>query len=308
MRICSLLPSATEILYALGLGDDIVGVSHECDYPLDALHKPKVIRTVIDQDRCSSEEIDRTVRASLERRESLYQLDAEAFARARPDLVITQELCEVCAINSDHVLDALRRLPHRPRIISLHSHTLEESLEDIRLVGEATSRPVEAQRLIRSCRERIERVKARLAGIARRPRVVCIEWLNPPMATGHWVPEMVELAGGVEVLGRAGQPSRYVTGDEVAAARPDALIFMPCGFPIERTRDELPVLTGQSWWNELSDVCREQVYLVNGPAYFNRSGPRLIDGIEILSGLLHPERCAELVPRGAAEPLRRVPA
>ena len=293
MRICSLLPSATEILFALGLGEQVVGVTHECDYPLEALEKPKVIRTVIDQHDLSSEEIDRRVRVALERRESLYLVDEDALRRARPDLIVTQELCEVCAIDSAQVFEALRNLPSRPRVVSLHPHTLEEALQDIRLVGEVTGREREAARLLVSLRERIERVRTLVAG-ASQPRVFCLEWLDPPMVSGHWVPEMVGLAGGHEVLGRAGELSRYVTWDEVTAAQPEVLIVMPCGFQIERTRRELPTLAARSWWPTLPAVRDGRVYLVNGPAYFNRSGPRLVEGIELLAGLLHPEQFADL--------------
>jgi iron complex transport system substrate-binding protein len=307
MRLCSLVPSGTEILYALGLGESLVGVSHGCDYPPDALQKPKVIRTVIDQDRLSSDDIDRAVRVSLERGKSSYEVDEEALRRAAPELIVTQELCDVCAIDTTEVSQALRTLTYQPRVISLHPHTLNESLGEIRLVGEVTGHQREADQLLRSYRERIERVQARLRGIAHRPWVFCLEWLKPLMASGHWVPEMVALAGGTEVLGRVGGSSRYVTGDEVVAARPEVLIVMPCGFPIERTRRELPLLTTQPWWNELPAVRDGRAYVVNGPAYFNRSGPRLIDGIELLAGLLHPDRCAALVPPGAAEPLASLP-
>ena len=299
MRICSLLPSATEILYALGLGDDVVGVSHECDYPPDALRKPKVIRTLIDQDTRSSEEIDQEVHRSLERRESLYQVDAEALRRLHPDLIVTQELCDVCAIDATQVSAALRALSYQPDVISLHPHTLQEMLEDIRLVGERVGHQAQAEELVASYRRRIDQVQTRLAGISRRPRVFCLEWLAPPMATGHWVPEMVELAGGIEVLGRAGQPSRYANAEEIVDARPEVLILMPCGFSIERTRRELAVVSAQPWWGRIPAVRDGQVHLVNGPAYFNRAGPRLIDGIELLASVLHPDRCAGLLPAGA---------
>lgn len=303
MRICSLLPSGTEILYALGLGDQVVGVSHECDYPPEARQKPRVIRTAIDSEYASSEAIDQAVRASLARAEPLYQIDTDALSRARPDLIVTQELCEVCAIDEREVSEALRRLPYRPQVVSLHPHTLEELLAEIPLVGERTGRRREAERLVASLRERIARVRECLSGITERPRVFCLEWLAPPMASGHWVPEMVELAGGTEVLGRAGEPSRYVTGEAIASAEPDVVVLMPCGFSIERTRAELSLVTGQPWWGALPAVRRGRVTLVDGPAYFNRPGPRLVDGIELLAGLLHPDRCGGLIPPGSIEPL-----
>ena len=305
MRICSLLPSGTEILYAVGLGESVVGVSHECDYPPDALNKPKVLRSRIDPEQLTSEEIDQAVRRSLEHGESLYEIDEETLRRAQPDLIITQTLCEVCAIGTSQVSEAVRHLSSPPRVLSLHPHTLEEALEDIRLVGEATGRQREADRLARACRERISRVQT-LVAHAPRPRVVCMEWLSPPMCGGHWVPEQVALAGGEEVVGQAGRPSRYVTADELVAARPDVVCVMPCGFPIERTRRELPLLTTQSWWKVLPAVHSGRVYLVNGPAYFNRSGPRLVDGIELLAGLLHPDLCEGLMPYGGVQPVERL--
>ena len=307
MRICSLLPSGTEILYALGLGDAIVGVSHECDYPDEAREKPKVVRAALDAERLSSEEIDRAVRSALSRREPLYQIDAEGLRRAQPDLILTQELCEVCAIGADQVSEAARLLPTRPRVVSLHPHTLREMLEEIRLVGEATGRAEQAERLMLQLQERLDRVQHLIEGQPR-PRVLCLEWLSPPMASGHWVPEQVERAGGQDVLGRVGTPSQYVTAEEIVASRPEIVVLMPCGFSIERTRRELQALTAQPWWAALPAVERRQVYLVDGPAYFNRSGPRLIDGVELLASLFHPDRCASLGVRphaaGAADTAR----
>ena len=300
MKICSFVPSATEILFALGLGDSIVGVSHECDYPPEALAKPRLLRTTIDQDRQSSREIDDAVRASLAGGMSLYEVDAEALRRAGPDLVLTQELCEVCAVDTSRVSAALRALPTRPDMLSLHAHTLQELMDEIQLIGRRTGRLDNAQRLVGALQERIADVTARLTGILHRPRVFCLEWLEPPMASGHWVPELVELAGGVDVLGRAGAASRYVTWDEVSAAGPEVLVVMPCGFSVERTRRELSLLTAQRWWAELPAVRQGRVHLVNGPAYFNRCGPRLIEGLELLAGLLHPERCA-IIPAEAKE-------
>ena len=298
MRICSLLPSGTEILYALGLGDEVVGVSHECDYPQEVRTKPRILRTIVDQDRLSSDQIDQLVRTSLERRESLYRLDVEALHRLQPELIVAQELCEVCAIDASDVVKVLTTLPYQPDVVSLHPHTLDEALEDIRRVGQLTGRQAQAEALLRSYRARLQHVQQFVATVSIRPRVFCLEWLKPPMGCGHWVPEQVKLAGGSEVLGRAGEPSRYVTAEEIVDAQPEVLILMPCGFSIERTRRELSTATTQPWWNEVPAVRDGQVFLVNGPAYFNRSGPRLIDGIELLAGLLHPDRCGRMIPPG----------
>ncbi len=302
MRIVSLLPSATEILYALGLGDAIVGVSHECDYPPEARTKPQLLDTVIDQDRLSSRQIDQAVRVALERRTSLYRVNEAALREAGPDLGITQELCAVCAVPSTQVHEAIGGLPKPPQVVSLHPHTLEEMLEDIRLVGEAAHTERQAEQLVTACRRRLQEVQKRLASVSSPLPVFCLEWLEPPMATGHWVPEMVERAGGREVLGRPGEPSRYVSDAEIVAAAPEVLILMPCGFSVERTRQELDAVKAQPWWERIPAVRNGRVYAVNGPAYFNRSGPRLIDGVELLAVLLHPDACADLATNADLAP------
>ncbi len=293
MRICSLLPSATEILYLLGLEEAVVGVSHECDYPPAAQRKPRVIRNLIDSEHLSSGEIDAAVHQALQERRPLYEIDEDALVQAQPELIVTQELCEVCAVDGSLAAQAARALSRPPDILALHPHTLEEVLDEILVVAERTGRRSRGEQVIGELRQRLEAVSQSVAQSTERPRVFCLEWLNPLMASGHWVPQMVEWAGGQEVLGRPGQPSRYVTPEEVAVAQPDVVIVMPCGFSIARMRQELAALTGQAWWQALPAVRARQVYLVNGPAYFNRSGPRLIDGIELLEGILHPDRCEQ---------------
>ncbi len=296
MRICSLLPSATEIVFALGLGDELVGVSHECEYPPSARQKPTVIHSTLHQEGpLSSLGIDRAVQASLRERRSLYQVDEALLHSLQPDLIITQALCDVCAIETVQVARLAHALPSRPAVLSLHPHTLSEALEDLRRIGDATGRRAQADALVRTLHQRLERVRTLVAKTTYRPRVFCLEWLEPPMASGHWVPEMVEVAGGQEVLGRAGVPSRYVTWPEIADARPEVLILMPCGFPIERTRQELSVVTAQPLWTSLPAVRAGRVYLANGPAYFNCSGPRLVDGVELLAGIFHPQQCGDLI-------------
>lgn len=302
MRICSLLPGGTEILFALGLEEAVVGVSHECDYPPPAARKPKIVRTNLNQDQLSSEAIDQAVQAAVRGGESLYQVNEDALRTADPDLLVTQELCKVCAIETTQVNRLLGILPRQPQVVALHAHTIADVLQDIRLIGKMTERPSQADALVAALTQRMEHVMALVAGRPR-PRVFCLEWLKPPMACGHWVPEQVAIAGGDEVLGRAGAPSRYVTWDDVAAAKPEVLILMPCGFSIERTRQELSVITQQPAWRTIPAVRDRRVYLVDGPAYFNRPGPRLIDGVELLAGLLHPDRCEGLMPCCAIEPL-----
>jgi len=303
MRICSLVPSGTEILYALGLGEQVVGVSHECDFPPDARSKPRMLRTSIDQAQLSSTEIDQAVRESLRRHGGLYQLDEALLARLAPDLVITQSLCDVCAIDADRVEQSVRAVVPQARVVSLHPHTLEEVFSDIRRLGHTTNRDVQARELVESLMARLERIQDVIRPQSERPSVFCLEWLNPPMASGHWVPDMVERAGGREVLGRAGQPSRYVTWEDIAAAAPEVLVLMPCGFPIDRTRRELSLLSAQPHWSRLPAVRTGRVHVVDGPAYFNRSGPRLIDGVELLAGLLHPARIRAIPGAGAAAAL-----
>lgn len=303
MKICSLLPSATEILFALGLGDAVVGVTHECSFPPEARRKPRVVTSVIDQDAQPSREIDRVVVEHLRRGDSLYRVDADLLKRLQPDLLVTQELCEVCAIDAADVMASLRVLSYRPTVISLHPHTLPEALNDILVIGRGTGRDTAAADLVGRLQARIERVRRLAAQMSTAPRVCCLEWMDPVMASGHWVPEMVELAGGVDVLGKAGEPSRYVEWEDVVAAKPEVVLVMPCGFPIVRARRELHLLVSRPGWEHLPAVQRRQVYLVDGPAYFNQSGPRLVDGLEILASLINPSAAGLDVPAGAIEPV-----
>ncbi len=300
MRICSLLPSATEILYTLGLGDDIVAISHECDFPPAAREKPAGMRCRIEPSRMTSEEINRAVGDCMQRGESLYELDVPLLTTLRPDLIVTQELCDVCALDTKHVTAALGSLPGRPAVVSLHPHTITEVFADMREIGRMTMRVDEASGLIASLERRIANVRERVAGRPR-PRVACIEWFSPLMACGHWVPEQVDAAGGVEVLSGPGQPSRTIAWDDVVAARPEVVVLLPCGLPIAQARRELAGLTSRPGWGALPAVANRRVFLVDGPAYFNRSGPRLVDGIELLADLLHPSPNRRPWPAEAVE-------
>lgn len=300
MRICSLLPSATEMLFLLGLGDQIVAVSNECDYPPEANAKRRVVRTAIDQERATSGEIHQQVQTARQHSHSLYEIDLEALRELAPDLIITQELCDVCAISSTQVLRDVSQLPSRPRIISLHPHTLDDVLRDLAALGEAAGASEQAAAETAKLRSRIETVRTLTAGRQRR-KVACIEWLDPLMSCGHWVPEMLEYAGGQDTLAKPGDRSRVITWEEVRAADPDVLLVMPCGFSIERTQREMGLLTSQAGWSQLRAVREGEVYLVNGPAYFNRAGPRLVGGIELMAALLHPDRCASLLPSGSSD-------
>jgi iron complex transport system substrate-binding protein len=291
MRICSLLPGATEIAYLLGLGDQIVGVTHECDYPPDAKYKPVVVRGVIDPNRMSSQEIDAKVAELLQAGKGLYTIDDKVFFEASPDVILTQGLCDVCALDYDEVVKAAQRLPRMPEIISLNPHSLAEILDDILRVGSATERESTATALVHALRERIDQV-----GIGEpkyRSRVVCLEWFEPLYVAGHWVPEMVALAGGFDVLGRKGEPSHKVTWRSVVDANPDVILLMPCGFDVRRTVKESTPLRSLHGWNDLPAVKAGNVYALNGNAYFSRPGPRLVHGLEILAGIIHPEQITE---------------
>ena len=287
MRICSLLPGATEIAFALGLGDQIVGVTHECDHPADAQIKPIVVKSMIDAKRMSGIEIDRKVAELLQAGKGLYFIDEAAFADAAPDVILTQGLCEVCALDYGEVVKAADKLLRPPTIISLNPHSMKEILDDIRRVGAATGRNNAATALVDDLRQRIEQVGGREPN--RRPRVVCLEWFEPLYSAGHWVPEMVALAGGHDVIGRAGEPSAKIDWRQVVEAQPEVMLLMPCGFDVRRTLRESTPLRAMPGWNELPAVRNQNVFALNGNAYFSRPGPRLVNGLEILARIIHPD-------------------
>jgi iron complex transport system substrate-binding protein len=294
-----MLPGATEIVYLLGLGDRLQGVSHECDHPPDARSKPRVIRSPFDSASLPSARIDELVAGAVAEGRELYHVDADAIARARPDLVLTQGLCEVCAVS---VRAVSASLPAGPRVLSLDAGSIEEMFADIRRVAQAAGVPERGARAVGELQAHLDEVRARVEGLPRR-RVVCLEWLDPPYNAGHWVPQMVEMAGGVEVLARRGEPSRRVRWDEVVRAAPEVLLLMPCGFGPERSLEELPLLRRLAGWEDLPAVRRGEVWAVDGNSYFSRPGPRLVDGVELVSQLLHPEEFG-LPMRGA---VRAVP-
>lgn len=290
MRICSLLPSATEILYALGLGSDVVAVTHECDYPAEARTKPVITRGAIDPATLSSAEIDALVSNHLHEHRGIYQLDRNLLERLNPDLLVTQELCDVCAVSYDEVQRAARTLYGERRILSLEPTTLSGVLDSIIAVGTATGAEPRARALVAALQQRLDRVRERTTAIAHRPRVACIEWLDPPFAGGHWVPEMVDLAGGIDVLGGAGEPSQRITWDAVLAAAPDAIVLMPCGFDASRTEREFRAGNRPPGWAAIPAAEAGQVWAVDANSFFSRPGPRLVDGVELLAALLHPEQ------------------
>ena len=303
MRICSFLPSATEMVYALGLGDSLYGVSHECDYPAEASIKPRVVKSKFDPADYTSHEIDRLVSDMNSRGERIYEVDVETLAQARPDLVITQELCEVCAISSEDVQRAIHELDTPPQMISLDPVSLEGVMGDIERLGEVTGTTERARELAVELRLRSETVRVKAAETAARPRVACIEWLDPVIVAGHWIPEMVQLAGGVDVLGRSGAPSRRIGMDELAGHNPEVLILMPCGMDVGRTVQEYSCLGNLEEWNALTAIQDGRAYASDAGALFSRSGPRLVDGLEIMAQMVHPEVFADPLPEGSAKRL-----
>ncbi|GJQ27276.1 MAG: cobalamin-binding protein [Phycisphaerae bacterium] len=287
MRIVSLLPSATEIVCALGLGDQLVGVTHECDYPPAVRSLPKVTHTLIPTD-AASRDIDEMVRAQLKTDRTLYKLDPATLERVQPDLIVTQTLCDVCAVAASDVAAAVCRLPGRPKVVNLEPTRLEDVFESMLTVGEAAGVAHRAMKVVSELKARVAMVATRASRIAKRPRVVLLEWIDPPFSSGHWSPELVELAGGREMLGRAGERSRGVDWEEIVRADPEVLVVACCGFDIERTKRDLPILRGHAGYEGLSCVRAGRIHVVDGNAYFSRPGPRLVESLELLAELIHP--------------------
>lgn len=294
MNICSFVPGATEVIAALGLADRLVGISHECDFPSSVRHAPILIEPTIGHGTPSSEEIDQEVKALVAAGRPLYHLDEQAFLDAQPDLILTQDLCDVCAVTPDHLARAIHLLPSPPRVVTLNPTTLEDMIRDVERIAQAAERLSEGQELARKLRSRLDAVLARNPSEQDRVRVACLEWLDPLYAAGHWVPEMVRLAGGLDVLGKNGSRSRETTWEEVAAAQPDILIVMPCGYSIERTMQELarPGQTQKEWARALDGW--PNTYIVEAASYFSRPGPRLVDGVELLASIIHPNPATTL--------------
>jgi len=289
MRICSFLPSTTEIVYELGLGENLVGVTHECDYPPEVKGKKTVIMSFLDQKKLSSREIDDLVTENAAQGKSTYLVDKDALKEANPDIILTQQLCEVCAVSGSQVMEAVEVLGHSPQIISLEPTTISEIFDTIITIGEATGTKERAIEITDKLKARVERIRSQLENERDRPRVFCLEWLDPPFVGGHWVPEMVEMAGGDNGLGKPGEPSFKVTWEDIVNFAPQMLFIMPCGFDIEKTLNELDVLTSREEWFSLPSTNRGQIYLLDANSYFSRPGPRIVDGLEILARAIHPE-------------------
>ena len=286
MRVASLLPSATEMVHFAGAGESLVGVTHECDHPPGVQNLPKLTSSKIDNSMTSAE-IDAAIGRNLTDTGSIYALDADLLAQLSPDLILTQGLCDVCAVSMSLVEEAASTLESKPEIISLNPTSLGDVLEDAARIGEALGRGKETSEKIAALTERLTRVAEVVAGLPR-PRVGCIEWLDPPFSAGHWVPEMVRLAGGEELFSGPGEPSRRLTWQDVFEAAPEVLVLMPCGFGVERTIHEARALPEMPGWDGLPAVKDGRVWVVDANSYFSRPAPRLVEGVEILARILHP--------------------
>lgn len=300
-RIATLLPSATEIVCALGLAEQLVGISHECDFPAEITHLPRLTRAKIDP-RGRSGEIDRQVRELVADGLSVYTVLEDELREAAPDVIITQDQCEVCAVSLAEVEVSVRRiLGADARVLSLSPNTMDDILGDFARVADATGAADAGQRLIDDARSRLARIADRAARARSRPRVACIEWLDPPMVAGNWVPGMVRACGGIYELAEPGSHSTAVSWPAIADSAPDVVIVMPCGFDLAQTRRELPALRENPIWRALPAVRNKRVYSVDGNAYLNRPGPRIIDSAELIAGLVQPDLFASLIPPASWE-------
>jgi iron complex transport system substrate-binding protein len=291
MRIVSLVPHATELLFALGLGDDVVGVTHECDFPEAVLSLPQVTRDVLPTG-LSAAEIDAAVRERTERGEAIYELDADLLHDLEPDLIVTQELCPVCAVSYEDVREVASAIATQPKVVALDPHTLGESFGDVRTIAQLTDTRDAALDLIARQRARVDAVRVAVRGAQRVP-TAALEWFDPVFVAGHWTPQIVELAGGVDVLGLPGEHSERSTWEMVAAAQPRVVVCMPCGYDAQRAAEE-----ARAHADSLRAVGAERIVAVDAAAYFSRPGPRLVDGLELLANILHPELVPDVEPPG----------
>jgi iron complex transport system substrate-binding protein len=296
VRIVSLLSSATEIVYSLHLQDRLVGISHECDHPPEALSLPRLSRSRFDPAGLTSGEIDAAVRRSMAEYGSVYEVDVAALASLRPDVVLTQAVCEVCAVPTGSVEDAVRSMDRRTTVVSLDAHTLEGILKTVHQVAEEVGEPERGHRTVAALRERIRRVEERVAG-RERPRVLALEWLSPPFSPGHWVPEMISAAGGESLVGIAGSHSREMEWSELDGLDPDVLLLLPCGYDLEGARVDADAHRERLLRLAPRAITSGRAWVADG-AFFSRSGPRVVDGIETLGRVLHPDGAPQLDAEG----------
>lgn len=303
MRVVSLLPAATEIVAALGRTADLVGVSHECDYPPEVASRPRVTHCEIHGGGLASEAADRWVADTLARTGTLYTLDEALVRRLAPDVVITQQLCDVCAVGYESVTAFAAALETPPRVVSLAPSSVDDVLEDVQRVARAIGAEARGSAVVAALRERIAAVRQRTATLPRR-RCVLLEWIAPPYRSGHWDPELVELAGGEELLGRRGEDAARVPWDAVVAAAPHVIVLACCGYDVERTLADVPLLRERPGWTSIPAVRNGAVWAVDGSAYFSRPGPRIVDSLELLASMLHPEEFPATLPPHVAVRVR----
>jgi iron complex transport system substrate-binding protein len=301
--IVSFLPSATEMVYALGLEDQLFGVTHECDYPPAARAKPVVVRSVLPVEQMTQREIDAAVTERLRSGLSLYQVDEPRMREIQPDLILTQDLCQVCAPSGNEVAQLLACLSPRPEILWLTPRSIAQIFDNLRQVASATNTLARADALIASAQARLDRIATRAAAASAQPRVFCMEWIDPLYCGGHWVPEMVALAGGQDALGRPGADSIRIPWEQVLAWAPEILVLCPCGFSVAPTIKQAGLLTAHPGWADLPAARTGQIYAVDASAYFARPGPRVVDGTELLAHLIHPELFAWHGPQNAFQQL-----
>jgi iron complex transport system substrate-binding protein len=302
-RIVSLLPAATEIAAALGLMDQVVGISHECDFPEAVNARPRVTHCPVHNSGLTSGEVDQWVRRALRDNGTIYTIDEPLLHELRPDVILTQKLCDVCAVGYGTVAQLAETLPGPPQVVNLEPTSLSDIFDDIRHVAEACGARENADRLIATLSERVETVRLRVKRVShRRRRCFLMEWVDPPFCSGHWGPELVEIAGGHDSLGRKHQPSAQIHWREVLDARPAVMVLALCGYNIDRARRDYELLRSFPDFDSLPAVHCGEIYLVNASAYFARPGPRIVDSLEILSGILHPEEFLEFAPRGPEDP------
>jgi iron complex transport system substrate-binding protein len=298
-RIVSFLPSATEMACALGLGSQLVGITHECDYPPEVRGKPVVVRNALPIESMSQSEIDVAVAERMREGLSLYQVDEELLRALAPDLILTQNLCQVCAPSGNEVAQVLKVLAKQPEILWLTPKSLDEIFRNVRELGGATGRAKEAEQLIANGRERLGKIAATTGALAKHPRVFCMEWLDPVYCSGHWMPEMVEIAGGIDGLGHAGADSVRIPWNDVLEWAPEVLIITPCGFNLEKVIEQTPPLFDYPGWSELPAVRERRVYAVDANSYFARPSLRVVEGTELLAHLIHPDQFSWLGPATA---------
>jgi len=288
MRIVSLLPSATEIVGILGQLDSLVGISHECDFPPDVNSKPRVTKCQIHGTGLPSAEIDRWVTETLWSAGTLYTLDEALIRELEPDIILTQRLCDVCAVGYDSVAAFAATLPGPPQVVNLEPSNLADIFENIRSVAKMLGIPDRGDAVVSALEERVQAVRARVANLSQRPKCFLMEWIDPPFCSGHWGPELVELAGGIDPIGIKGKPSTRIRWERVLEVQPEIIVLACCGCPPQRILDDLPTLQRYPGWESLPAVRQGHVYVVDGSAYFSRPGPRIVDSLEILAEVIHP--------------------